>query len=146
MPSWRLRGPYEGQSYFFERATTAGMSRRQFLRRSAVAAGGIAGLGLLGTHPAFGQFTADPKPIPGGLDENFNFVSSDPFIHLFPPAVGLEMATITDFTGLIGAAEIQGAAHGSDGSAYTFDADMRFMRGDYIGEDGRFRVGAFAFV
>jgi hypothetical protein len=56
------------------------------------------------------------------------------------------MSTITDFNGAIGAAEIRGTAHGSDGTSYDFDADMRFMRGTYVGLDGGRRVGAFGFV
>jgi hypothetical protein len=73
-------------------------------------------------------------------------VPSDPFIHVMPPAVGLEMSTITDFNGVIAAGEIRGTAHGSDGTSYTFDADMRFMQGTYISMDGRRREGSFGFV
>jgi hypothetical protein len=146
MSSWQLHGPHGGHAHFFERATAAGMSRRQFLRRGAVAAGGLAGLGLLDARSAFGQSATDPKPIPGGFDENFTPVPSDPFIHILPAAVGFEMSTITDFTGFLGAAEIQGTAHGSDNTAYTFDADMRFMKGQYIATDGRLRAASFGFV
>jgi hypothetical protein len=97
--------------------------------------------------PAFAHDRdASPKPIPGGLDETFTPVPSNPFIHVLPPAVGLEMSTITDFAGVIAAAEIQGTAQGSDGSAYTFDADMRFMKGRYIATDGRQREASFGFV
>jgi hypothetical protein len=56
------------------------------------------------------------------------------------------MATITDFNGVVGAAELQGTASGSDGSSYTFDTDMRFMQGSYVGLDGRVYEGAFGFV
>jgi hypothetical protein len=70
----------------------------------------------------------------------------DPFIHVLPPAIGFEMATITDFDGVIAAAEIQGTAHGSDGTQYTFDTDMRFMKGRYISIDGQLRQGSFGFV
>jgi hypothetical protein len=59
---------------------------------------------------------------------------------------GGEMSKITDFNGVIAAGEVQGTAHGSDGSRYTFDADMRFMRGIYISMDGRRREGSFGFV
>ncbi len=65
---------------------------------------------------------------------------------MLPPAVGFEMSTITDFNGVVGAAEIQGAAKGSDGTTYSFDADMRFMQGLYVGTDGRLRRGSFGFV
>ena len=128
-----------------EQMLAAGFSRAQFLRRAAVAAGGAAGYGLLGPQLAYGANRA-PRPIPGGFDENFGLVPSDPFIHVLPPYVGFEMSTITDFNGVIAAGEIQGTAHGSDGSTYTFDADMRFMRGIYVGMDGRRRQGSFGFV
>src|ERR1700741_1774530 len=88
-----------------------------------------------GTALAWGG--AQPRPIPGGFDENFNIVPRHPFIHVLPPALGFEMSTITDFKGAIAAGEIQGKARGSDGSRYTFDSDMRFMQGTYIGTDGR---------
>jgi hypothetical protein len=121
-------------------------SRVQFLRRGAAAAGGIAGLGLVEPLAAFGRSAGDPNPIPGGFDENFNFVAEDPFIHVLPPGLGFEMATITDFNGIVGAAETQGTAHGSDGSAYSFDTDMRFMRGTYVDVNGRVQNGAFGFI
>jgi hypothetical protein len=134
------------QGDLVERMLAAGMSRSQFVRRSAVAVGGVAGLGLLRARGARAANPADPKPIPGGFDQNFNIVPSDPFIHVLPPAVGFEMSTITDFDGVIAAAEIQGTAHGSDGSQYTFDTDMRFMQGRYVAVDGRERMGTFGFI
>ena len=85
-------------------------------------------------------------PDPGWIDENFNLVPKHPFIHVLPPALGFEMATITDFRGKIVAGETQGTARGSDGSTYSFDTDMRFMEGTYIGRDGRTRAGSFGFV
>ena len=128
-----------------EHALAHGLSRAQFLRRAAVAAGGVAGYGLLAPQLARAADSA-PRPIPGGLDGTFTPVPSDPFVHVLPPAVGFEMSTITDFNGVVAATEIQGTAHGSDGSSYTFDADMRFMRGVYVSMDGRHRQGAFGFV
>jgi hypothetical protein len=129
----------------FDQMLAAGFSRAQFLRRAAVVAGGAAGYGLLGSPAALAANRA-PRPIPGGFDADFNIVPRDPAIHVLPPAVGFEMSTITDFNGVIAAGEVQGTAHGSDGSRYTFDADMRFMRGIYISMDGRRREGSFGFV
>ena len=48
--------------------------------------------------------------------------------------------------GVVAAAEIQGTAKGSDGTTYTFDADMRFMKGRYVATDGRLREASFGFV
>ena len=106
----------------------------------------IAGVGLLGPGAALARQSADPRPIPGGFDENFNIVPSGAFFHVLPPGIGFEMSTITDFNGVVGASEIRGTAHGSDGTAYGFDTDMRFMRGVYVGLDNRVHHGTFGFV
>jgi hypothetical protein len=95
---------------------------------------------------AFAGGVADPRPIPGGFDHNFMIVPRDPFIHVLPPGIGFEMSTITDFKGVIGASEIRGKAAGSDGTEWDFDADMRFMRGAFVGLGGRLRQGAFGFI
>jgi hypothetical protein len=60
---------------------------------------------------------AQPRPILGGFDENFNPVPEDPFIHLLPPAFGFEMSTITDFRGVVEATGIQGKAGGESRAA-----------------------------
>lgn len=124
------------------------LSRRQVLARGAAAAGGLAGLGLLEPALALARGHGTPSPIPGGLDENFVPVPSDPFIHVLAPGLGpqLEMATITDFKGVIGASEIRGTARGSDGSTWDFDTDMRFMEGTYVDSNGDVRKGSFGFV
>lgn len=121
-------------------------SRRQLLQRSAVALGGMAGVGLLDPSLVFGSAVAPPRPIPGGFDLSFNPVPSGAFVHVLPPSVGFEMSSITDFNGVIGASETQGSAQGSDGSAYDFDCDMRFMRGVYVGLDGRKHNASFGFI
>jgi hypothetical protein len=146
MIRWDSVQPVAGYDRIFERAVAARTSRGEFLRRGAAAAGAVAGVGLLGAGPALGRSGAAPKPIPGGLDASFTPVPSDPFIHVVFPAVGFEMSTITDFNGVLAAAEIRGTARGSDGTSYTFDADMRFMRGAYIAANGSLREGAFGFV
>lgn len=122
------------------------MSRGEVLKRGAAVAGAISVFGLLDTRSALAWGGAAPRPIPGGFDENFNIVPRNPFIHILPPALGFEMSTITNFQGVIAACEIQGRARGSDGSTYTFDTDMRFMQGTYVGTDGRKRTGSFGFV
>jgi hypothetical protein len=130
--------------FVFGHAARAGVSRRRFLRRSAVAVGALAGAGLFDVAAAFGDGSgADPRPIPGGFDQFFNPVPSDPFVHVLPPAVGFEMSSITDFNGVVGAGETQGTANNG---AYNFDCDMRFMQGLYAGVDGRLRQGSFGFI
>jgi hypothetical protein len=101
---------------------------------------------LLAT-PALGRGKpGDPKPIPGGFSVDFVPLPADPFIHVLPPFVPFEMSTISDFSGTVGASEIQGTAHGSDGTAYTFDTDMRFMQGTYVDVVGNVKHGTFAFI
>jgi hypothetical protein len=61
-------------------------------------------------------------------------------------SVGGEPSTITDFNGFVGVAHVQGT--GTDGQGHTllWDADLRFMQGDYRGVDGRLHSGTFGFV
>ena len=87
-----------------------------------------------------------PRPIPGGFDSSFNIVPTGADVHVLPPGIGFEMSTITDFNGVVAASEIRGTAHGSDGSVWDFDTDMRFMRGDFVGLDGRVHHGTFGFI
>jgi hypothetical protein len=124
------------------------LSRRQVLVKGAAAAGGLAGLSLLEPAVAFARGHGDPSPIPGGLDESFTPVPSDPFIHVLAPGLGpgLEMGTITDFNGVLGASEIRGTARGSDGTIWDFDTDMRFMQGTYVDRSGRVKKGSFGFI
>ncbi|MGI9623571.1 MAG: hypothetical protein ACR2PK_12105 [Acidimicrobiales bacterium] len=99
-----------------------------------------------------------PKPIPGGID------SGDPnvgFIHwwlpgpdgsttqiLEIPGFGLDVdpSTITDFQGVSAFAVVAGTVRGSDGVDYDCEFDVRAMKGNYVGEDGQKRFGAFAFL
>ena len=125
----------------------ASISRRQLLRQSAVTLGGVAGLGLLDPSLVLGRAAAAPSPVPGGLRlADFSFVPSNPDFHFFPPGIGFEMSTITDFNGVVGGSETRGTARGSDGTTYSFDCDMRFMRGVFLGLDGRVHNGSFGFI
>ncbi|MDX6533665.1 MAG: hypothetical protein QOF68_1409 [Gaiellales bacterium] len=128
-----------------EHGAEAPQSRGQVLRRGATAFGALTGWSMLAGSPALAA-SRDPRPIPGGFDDAFNLVPRNPFIHVLPPGIPFEMATITDFDGIIAATEIQGTARGSDGTRYTFDADMRFMRGRYVAMDGKARNATFGFI
>ena len=123
------------------------LSRRQLLQRSAVAVGGVGGLGLLNPSAVLGSTRSAPLPIAGGLRlADFTYVSSGADLHFLPPGIGFEMSTITDFAGVVGGSETRGTAHGSDGSTYVFDCDMRFMQGVYVGSDDRPHIGSFGFI
>src|SRR5262245_23971711 len=129
--------------------STGELSRGQFIRRGAATLGGLAGVGLADPLTALAKGKKSPgmpNPIPGGFDSNFQLVPSNPLIHVLPPGIGFEMSTITDFNGVVGASEIRGTAHGSDGSVWDFDTDMRFMQGQYVDTTGHMQHGTFGFI
>lgn len=142
--------PHDGQrqvghAHFWERA----LSRNQFIRTAASAAGVAlgAGLGLPRlTQAAYTGVLANP--IPGGI---YFLGPGTELFHVSPgsPGAGAELSTITDFDGLIGAAHLQGPAiqtlaNGTTTTLYA-DYDMRFMKGLYVGVDGRLHQGTFSF-
>ena len=125
-----------GHAHFWQRA----LSRRSFL-----AAAGV-------TIPSLARASSAtlPNPIPGGLDL-FSLLGlpPGPIFHVYLPGTSPELATITDFNGFLGQAEILGTWSGGStppppGS--QFDADMRFMAGEYVGRDGRHHTGVFGFA
>jgi hypothetical protein len=124
---------------------TNGLSRRRLIQGGAGLLGASALAGTGAGRASAAKPNWEPRPIPGGLAADFSLVPVDPFIHVFPPFVGLEMSTITDFKGVVGGAEIRGTASGG-GETYDFDVDMRFMKGQYITVGGQLHSAAFAFV
>jgi hypothetical protein len=97
-----------------------------------------------------GLSLALPKPIPGG-ESVFGVL-----IHHFPvPPPGTPLANltepsqITDFRGFVGDTSIRGAGVGISNGVempLAFKADMGFMKGEYIGEDGRHHQNTFGFI
>jgi hypothetical protein len=149
---------YTGHAHFWERA----LSRRRFLATTAAGALGlVVGSDLRLPTPAdAGGSRVLPKPIPGGLTGaqfaaflglTLTDTAKKELFHTFGPlaAPGNDPITITDFRGLIAAAEIQGTGKGTNagGAPFTvyFDNDMRFMRGQYIGVDGERHHGTIGF-
>jgi hypothetical protein len=128
-----------------EPGTTA-FSRRQLIHRGAATVGTLAGWGLLAPEAVLAAGNPAPRPIPGGFSKSMMPVPSHPVVHVLPPGIGFEMATITDFHGIVAASETRGTARGSDGTSYDFDADMRFMQGTYVALDGRVRTATFGFI
>jgi hypothetical protein len=89
-----------------------------------------------------------PKPIPGGAKPFGILVHHYP---LPPPGTPLanltEPSEITDFNGFIGDTSIRGAGTGTGFAVpLAFRADVGFMMGEYIGEDGRHHHGTFCFI
>ena len=71
--------------------------------------------------------------------------------HVFPPAPRVEQATLTDFVGWIGTADIAGMGAATDAATgetkqIPWTADMRFMKGIFRSADGQIHDGAFGFV
>jgi hypothetical protein len=141
-----------GHRHFWNRA----FSRRQLFGRVAgVGAAAItAPLVLPRAARAAQPGTGEPRPIPGGTQ-----IGPFGLFHFYFPAANPVGATdtiesgrgdpslITDFNGFIGVGE-WGPGTGKDqtNSTLFWEADVRFMDGEYIGLDGRHRQGAFAFV
>jgi hypothetical protein len=126
------------------------LSRRQFVKASIGSAALLAGSSAYAK--LLGQGSTLPNPIPGGLDV-------PPFIHiLLPgyPGFGLDPATndpstINDFNGHVGLTYVRGMGTRTDlatgaTARLPFEVDLRFMKGEYVGSDGRRHHGAFALV
>jgi hypothetical protein len=124
------------------------LSRKALLRRGAGAVVAMSGLYAAGSPRAraIAYDATGPKPIPGGFSASFKPVASNAVAHVFQPAKGVELNTIGDFDGFVAATEIQGKAKGSDGTAYSFDCDMRFMHGSFVALDGQLKQGTFGFI
>ena len=96
---------------------------------------------------------ATPKPIAGG-----GFEVEGELLHVYDYVPGNEPSTIGDFRGLVAINHLQGEGtviRGGGGGISTptatgdrlvYDADMRVMKGLYIGEDGQEHEGTFGFI
>jgi len=121
----------------------------------AVAAGLVAAPALLGRGRASAAASTSPRPIPGGTDSQ----GLGGLFHLYGPTpdgsfdpIDAMPITIADFTGMFGLAYVSGMCTRTNmetnkSERFPFlNADMRFMKGAYIGEDGNTHDGAFAFI
>jgi hypothetical protein len=137
-----IANPEGGHSHFWKHA----LSRRHFL-----AAAGLAG-GAVVTSSAWLPFVAEasdsavaaPIPIPYGTTINGKL------FHFLPPQANTDVSSIYDFKGVVGVADIEGPGAGvHDGKALVdphFGSDNRFMKGVYMGVDGKRHRGTFAFI
>ncbi len=136
------------------------VSRRQWLRKAAVAGGG---LGLISSLP-------QRAPADDGDEENGGCIlqaqcgqplpiphlTTIPFgsFHFFfpgPADAPANPSAITDFRGVIGQADLDLTGTGTDTTTgltghYAFHTDMRFMKGQFVALDGKVHTGAFAFI
>jgi hypothetical protein len=150
IPKWDLADK-TGAAVRAPRAIT----RRQFVRRAAGA--GLAGAALAAAcgNPALARDhgSTAPVPIPGGtpaVGGGFHFFGPTPDGSFDP--INAEPSTITDFNGFIGLAYVdvmvtrRNHATGEVRRLPSIFSDMRFMLGEYRGEDGKLHHGAFALV
>ena len=122
--------------------------RRKFLTTAA----GAAGLAFWFPDSAeSGQGkgkSSAPKPIVGGA------MPLGIFIHHFPaqttamPLAALnEPSQITDFKGFVGLNRVRGLGTSPQfNNRLAFQADMGFMKGQFIAEDGNLHQGVFGFI
>lgn len=125
-------------------------SRRNFLASAAGAAGlafWIPELGAQGNGKSVGK-SSDPKPIPGGVSPLGVFIHHFPAQATATPLATLnEPSQITDFKGFVGLNRVRGAGRGSGFvDPLAFQADMGFMKGEFIAEDGKLHEGVFGFI
>ena len=127
--------------------------RRSFLRSAAGIAGlGLSGLGIPGLAQADDGDTGkgksvSPNPIPEGVSPFGIFVHHVPVSPTTTPLQSLtEPSQITDFKGFVGLNRIRGGGMGQGFPSLAFQADMGFMKGVFIGTDGKHHQGAFAFI
>ena len=130
-----------GHAHFWNRA----MTRRQFITTAAGMTGAAIGSGLW--MPALAHAAkpagAAPPPIPGGIQP---FGPGTEVFHVFLPGRGNEPSTITDFHGFVGLAQVTGHGTANPGNRRLFfDNDIRFMKGHYVGVDGRQHNGTIGF-
>ena|ERR1700730_14178317 len=140
-----------GHDHFWDRA----LSRRQFL--GAAAATGAA-LSLPGLGPVIAEAATPPvlpNPIKGGTQlgpffKNFYFPTlANPVGSTQVVADGSgDGSTIRDFKGQIGVSEFPptGAASDPFFGGKFWAADVRFMKGVFVGRDNARHRGTFAFI
>jgi hypothetical protein len=106
--------------------------------------------GLSDSLVALGNATPLPIPLPlalaaspfGGPDIYQNFQGPADAQPLF----GNEPNQITNFNGFYGGARVQGTGTDGGGNTLLWDADLRFMKGDYQALDGNLYHGTFVEV
>lgn len=131
----------EGHAHFWERA----LSRRQFLAAGGLAGGAVVTSSIWMPLIAEAGSTVAPRPIPYGT------VVGGKLFHFQFPVANTDVSSIFDFKGVVGVADISGPGAGMhDGAPLPpdtqFGSDNRFMKGVYIGTDGRRHRGTFAFI
>lgn len=119
------------------------MARRTIL--VLVALGAV----LVGVGAATGG-DADPVPIPGtrtfGNEKVHVFHPGPQSVYPLFQGENTEPSTITNFSGFAATAYLFGDARSGDNKDLRLEADVRVLRGYYLGEDGNQRYGSFATI
>ena len=136
---------YVGHTHFWERAL---LSRRQFIGTSVGAAGAVLSSGLW--LPAVAHAGRSSRSTTHSRRHPNPWSGTEVF-HVFGPVHGNEPSTIFDFNGFVGVAHLTGTGTGTDTATGTttallFDVDNRFMKGVYVGVDGKKHQGTFGFI
>ena len=121
-------------------------------RRGFLAAAGLSGVAAAASslmpRVALGDGGDDqttvvaPRPIPQTVAPGAPF-------HIVLPAHGTEPASITDFEGVVGRADLLGTGTGFTSAGaenLLFAADCGFMQGKYVGVDNKVHRGTFLFA
>src|SRR5262249_44840397 len=128
------------------------ISRRNFLTNAAGAAGLAFWIPALAESAQGKGKSPVPKPIPGGASPLGIFIPPFPVLPTATPLTSMGVANlndpsqITDFKGFVGLNRIRGAGTGPFGQTLAFQADMGFMKGQFIAEDGDQHEGVFGFI
>lgn len=143
-PSHGNRG-YVGHRHFWKRAA---LSRRQFMGTAAGVTGAVLTSGLWMPALVSADSTTAANPIPGGIQP---FGPGTEVFHIVLPGRGKEPSTITDLNGFVGLANVRGLGTATNTrtgatSRLIYDVDNRFMKGTFVGTDGKHHFGAFAFI
>lgn len=126
------------------------LTRRHFLSRTGVATAATAAgaAALLGAAPAPVHRSCSPgapRPVPGG----------DPLLagldlHVWLPRPGVEPSTVFDFVGQVAVVDLVGdcvrTVDGGSEEDMAFRADLRIMKGTYVGLDGTLHNHTYGFV
>ena len=141
-----VRSPPTSHQGLHEALEGGTLSRRRFIGTAAGAAGLAVTSGLWASALADVSRGAQPRPIPGGTT-----IPGLGFFHFFFPGPGNEPALITDFRGKVGVADLTGTGMGTDPAtgatvSLLYGADMRFMKGHYVGKNNQVHQGTLVFI